>query len=260
MNLYLNPQGRFGNNLLQYFFGYVFSQKTGANFFTRFKLNEAPFLPDQYSDFTAFDGTLEEIWNKDKYTLVFNKKEIAKDIDSICTALTTSGCKHIVATGYFQNFNYYIPYHNRIKQIFKDNEHFIKVTKNIDKEATGILIRKGDIINTCNELPDIWYIKMAEKFKNTQIYFSSDTINHPTCQKLSQLYNAKFVQGNPLNTILAFSQFKNLVLSQGTFNWWAGFLNENNVYSMTPKTGWNSEQCEIDLKIPWWNWLNLEKI
>ena len=260
MNIYLNPQGRFGNNLFQYFFGYVFSQKTGENFFTRFKLNEAPFLPDRYSDFTSFDGVLEEVWNKEKYILVFNNKEIAKDIDSICTALMASGCKHVIATGYFQDFNYYIPYHNEIKQFFQNNERFIKIKKKIDNEGTGILIRKGDIINTCNELPDDWYIKMAEKFKNTQIYFSSDTINDPTCQKLSQFYKAKFVQGNSLDTILAFSQFKNLILSQGTFNWWAGFLNENNVYSMIADSGWNSNKSDVNLKTPWWNWLKLEEI
>ena len=259
MNLYLNKEGRLGNTLLKYFFGFVLSKRTEANFFTRFEL-EVPFLPNRYSNHNTFDGTLYENWTDNKYDLFFKDKKIEKNLDSIADTLLTSGCEHIDIAGYYQNVNYYIPYVHIIRHIFKNNYYFIHITKDFDFNATGILIRKDDIINSPHELPDEWYLKLAEKFKDTQIYFSSDTLQHPTCQKIVRKFGAKFIQATPLNTILLFSNFKNLVLSQGTFSWWAGFLNENNVYSMVSTTGWNSDDCEVDLKTPWWNWLKLNEI
>lgn len=259
MNLYLNKEGRLGNTLLKYFFGFVITRRTEANFFTRFKLN-IPFIEEKYSDRTTFDGTLLENWNGNTYTLLLNDKEISKDLDGIATELFNSGCQHINVSGYYQNVNYYIPYVHVIRHIFKNNDHYLKLTENIDTSGTGLLIRKDDIINSPHELPDDWYIKMANKFKDTQIYFSSDTIHHPVCQTLAREYGAKFIQANSLDTILVFSQFKNLILSQGTFSWWAGFLNEDNVYSMIPDSGWNSDQCDVNLKTPWWNWLKLKEI
>jgi len=259
MNLYLQQEGRLGNLLLKYFFGVVLSQRTNFNFYTLFKL-DIPFLEDKFSEQIIFDGVLKEQWTGSRYTLLFNNKEINKDLDSISEALLNSSCKHINIIGYYQNINYYTPHIYTIRDLFKQNKHYRQIVEKLDKNGTGVLIRKADIINTPHELPDSWYFKMVEKFKDTQIYFSSDTPNHPTCQHLIYNYNAKFVSGSAIDIILAFSYFKNLILSQGTFSWWSGILNENNVYSMIPNTGWNSDQYDVNLITPWWNWLKLEEI
>jgi hypothetical protein len=259
MKLFLNKEGRLGNCLLKYFFGYVLSKKTGAEFYTRFDLN-IPFLQNYYLEKNTFDATLYENWIENIYELFLNDKKISKDLDSIANELLALNAENINVAGYYQNIDYYIPYINDIINIFKNNDYYAKLSSNIYTEATGILIRKGDIVSSPHELPDEWYFKMAEKFKDTQIYFSTDTLYHPTCQKLMLNFNAKFIQASPLDTILIFSQFKNLILSQGTFSWWAGILNENNVYSAIPDSGWNSNECDVNLQTPWWNWLKISEI
>lgn len=259
MKLFLNKEGRLGNILIKYFFGYVLSKKLNCEFYTRFKHN-VPFLTEYYSDHSVFDTCLYENWSGDNYELFLDDKKITKDLNSIVSALIECKKEFINVAGYYQNIDYYTPYVDEIRTLIKDNKYFFEITKDVPKNATGILIRKGDIINSPHELPDEWYLSMAKKHKTTPIYFSTDTIQHPVCQKLMHEYGAKFIQASALDTILIFSQFKNLVLSQGTFSWWAGFLNENNIYSMISTSGWNSDSCDVNLKTPWWNWLKLEEV
>ena len=55
---------------------------------------------------------------------------------------------------------------------------------------------------------------------------------------------------NEKNTISFLAQHNKLILSQGTFSFWAGFLsNGEQIINAIPKTGWNSVNngCGIDL-------------
>lgn len=259
MSLYISQQGRLGNNLFQYFFGYVLSKKLQTDFFTLFNL-PVPFLPDREKHNSNFDLVIDERYMPDKMQFEINGKYVDKDLDLLVNEIKKHNADNILVNGYFQDINYYLPYLQEIISFFKDSQEYKKIKQKIDPNGTGICIRKWDIVGTSSELPDIWYIKNAEKFKDTSIYLTSDQINHPVCQYILQNFNAKIVEGNTVQTILAFSCFKNLILSQGTFNWWAGILCEGNVHSMLPETGWNSNDAFINLKTPWWNWLTIDNI
>jgi hypothetical protein len=259
MSLYISQQGRFGNNLFQYFFGYILSKKLETDFYTLFNL-PVPFLPNKERHTSEFNLHVTERYMPDKIQFEIKDILVDKNIDLIVNEIKKHEFKNILVTGYFQDINYYLPYIQEIISLFKNSKQYLNIKKQIDPNGTGICIRKGDIVGTSYELSDEWYLKNAEKFKNTAIYITSDQIHHSVCQAIIKNYGAKIVDGNALQTILAFSCFKNLVLSQGTFNWWAGILCEGNVYSMLPKSGWNSDDAFINLKTPWWNWLKIEEV
>ncbi len=256
MNLYISQQGRLGNNLFQYFFGYILAKKLQANFFTLFNL-PVPFLSNREKYTSTFDLTVNEVYMTDKIQFEINNKYIDKNFNLIANEINKYNANNIIINGYFQDINYYLPFLQEILSFFKNSEEYKSIKKQIDPKGTGICIRKGDIVNTPFELPDKWYIKNAEKFKDTPLYITSDQINHPLCQHIIKTYNAKIINKNAIQTILAFSCFKNLILSQGTFSWWTGILCEGNVYSTLPKTGWNSNDNFINLKTPWWHWTPL---
>jgi len=255
MNLFISKQGRLGNNLFQYFFGYVLSKKLNCNFYTLFNLN-LTFLPNHEKYNTSYDLIIEEVYEKDSIKFKINSKIIDKNLDILCDEIIKHKGSNILLHGFFQDINYYLPYIQNIQNLFKQTNIYNNIKEQINKNSTGIIVRKGDIINTENELPDSWYFLNAEKFKNESIFITSDTLNHPTCQHLIKHYNAVPIIDTPINTILIFSCFKNLILSQGTFSWWAGILCENNVYAMKTKKGWNSDDNFINLKTPWWHWTN----
>jgi hypothetical protein len=254
MNLFISKQGRLGNNLFQYFFGYVLSKKLNCNFFTLFNLNLS-FLPNFENHTTKYDLVVNEIYEKDGIKFKINNTTLDKNIDVLCQHLLQSKCNNILIQGFFQDINYYLPYVEEIRSFFKNSLEYQNIKKKYNKNSTGIIVRKGDIVNTENELPDSWYFSNAKNFENTPIFITSDTLSHPTCQTLIKQYNAISIHESSIDTIFIFSCFQNLILSQGTFSWWAGFLNQNNVYCKVPSVGWNSNDAFINLKIPWWNWI-----
>jgi hypothetical protein len=72
--------------------------------------------------------------------------------------------------------------------------------------------------------------------------------------KLSEKYNLMPYQDSPVGTINFAKNFDNLVLSEGTFSWWMGFLSkEANIYYPKGKVSWHGdifvfdEWCGVDI-------------
>ena len=82
-------------------------------------------------------------------------------------------------------------------------------------------IRLGDIIGLYNQ-PFEYYDKILSNLKFEKGYYSSDSIDHPICQKLSEKYKLKKIVESEVNTIMFGSTCKHLVLSSGTFSWMIG--------------------------------------
>jgi hypothetical protein len=84
-------------------------------------------------------------------------------------------------------------------------------------------IRLGDIIGHYNQ-PFKYYDKVLSSLKFENGYYSSDSIDHPICQKLSEKYNLKKIVESEEKTIMFGNTCKYLVLSGGTFSWMIGFF------------------------------------
>jgi hypothetical protein len=63
-------------------------------------------------------------------------------------------------------------------------------------------------------------------------------------------YNASIFNDTEKNTISFLSAHNNLILSQGSFSFWSGFLCDgNNIINAIPKTGWNSTVDDIGVDL-----------
>ena len=97
--------------------------------------------------------------------------------------------------------------------------------KNIDRDLVFLHYRIDDIGRDRRVLPLEYYIEALETTRFNSGYITSDSINHPNCTYLINKYDLKPVHGlSPMNTIFLGKNFNKLILSEGTFSWWIGFL------------------------------------
>lgn len=240
MNIYTKAEGRLGNNMIQYVFSKILSEETKSNFYLLFDLPEEFGL--EYNKVFSYPKdacTLQEKWDGYNVKLYLNNELIDENISDIVSKLKTIDSNNLIVSGYFQNISYYYSKKDYIKSLFK-----LKKKKEI--ETLGIHVRKGDVSGTQNDLPNEWFTNMITKFPQHKKYVTTDDPNDDIVKYLidngCELYN-----DTPENTIIEFATFSDLILSQGTFSWWMGFLSDGKKHCLIPNTGWNSENSGIKL-------------
>lgn len=98
-----------------------------------------------------------------------------------------------------------------------------------EKDGVFVHIRLGDIAHRSNIIPSLEFYRMALlSCSFNEGFISSDSPSHPMVEILSRQFNLNIIQGGAEDTILFGAQFKNKVLSLGTFSWWIGFLGSQN--------------------------------
>jgi hypothetical protein len=196
----INYQGRFGNNLFQYFTALILSQKFNQSI-------KNPLL----------NNIFEFHFSENKY--IYEESLIVND-DNIYNLLNEENINNnLILDGFFQN--------RKILEFLKENKHsFLNENKN--RKDTFVHVRLGDISNdqaSCN----INYYRKALIGLNGG-YISSDSPDSDIVIQLINEFNLKLFENSPEETIIFGSQFENKILSLGTFSWWIGFLgNQNNV-------------------------------
>jgi hypothetical protein len=205
--------GRLGNNFFQYCAAYIFAKKFNLNLTTPpiYNVFNLPKLEGN-----SFDNQTIEINNNNFLDLL--------KLDKIENA-------HYVFNDYFQLKAFILEYYNEIKSIFTLNKN------EVNKDLVFVNYRIGDIINTQHMLPIEYYVKSLNKLKFNGGFITSDTLNHPNISYLAEYFNLQIYYDDPNNTINFAKDFNNLVLSEGTFSWWIGFLSnaENIIYCDRPK-------------------------
>ena len=121
--------------------------------------------------------------------------------------------------------------------------HFDLEYDNINKNDVFIHVRLGDIAYEYKLTAELdYYIKSLDSIKFQKGYISSDSLNHPYITFLVKKYNLTIVNNTPVETINFGKNFNNLVLSQGTFSWWIGFLSKaNNIYYPNNYKRWHGD-------------------
>jgi hypothetical protein len=204
----LTYDGRLGNNLIQYVTSLFFAKK--HNFYFKIPPNYESNNWDwliKYSKINGLvgEGTIEV--NDINFLDMFNTNNIRPN--------------HYHFNGFFQSKNFFTKYEFDIKSLLNINH------KSVNKDLVFVHYRIGDIENDRRMLPLEYYIDALENTKFNGGYISSDSLDHKNCTFLMKTYNLKAVHGlSPINTIYLGKNFNNLVLSEGTFSWWIGFLSE----------------------------------
>lgn len=221
--------GRLGNNYFQYVAAYIFAKKFNLSLIT----------PPIYNVFilpiiqgNIYDNQVIDV-NDDNYLNLLKSDKIEN--------------AHYRFVGFYQIKEFILEYRDEIKAIF-DLKY-----NNVDKNLVFVSYRIGDILNTKNILPIEYYIEALNKLNCIGGFISSDTLNHPNILELSKMYNLELYDNDANNTINFAKNFNNLVLSEGTFSWWIGFLSnaENIIYNERPRF-WHGDIFVL----PEWKFLN----
>lgn len=226
MSILVQPNsGRYGNQLFSYFFGRILSDEL------RFKLYGKNTYDINYdldqSDYSSYESP---IYNIDD-----------NNIDTFNSVISDKSPKKIIVSGYLQKKEIYIPYRNKIKNWF-NLKSFTISEKNV-----AMHIRLGDLTQTfygdhINLLPLEYYEKALSLIDFDKLTICSDSPNHPMVNYFIKKYNANIFYKNEKDTISFLASHNNLILSQGTFSFWANFFCEGKkIINAIPKTGWNSD-------------------
>ena len=205
--------GGLGNKFFQYVAAYIFAKKFNLNIQTSPTYNSfnLPILEgDKYED--------EIIDVDDNNFLVLLKSEKLKNA-------------HYKFIGFYQIKEFILDYRDEIKSIFE-----LKYD-DVDKNLVFVIYRIGDIVGTMNMLPIEYYIEMLKALKCKGGYITSDTLNHKNILYLSHMFNLEIYDNDANGTIDFAKNFNNLILSEGTFSWWIGFLSnaKNIIYNERPR-------------------------
>jgi hypothetical protein len=114
-----------------------------------------------------------------------------------------------------------------------------------DKDEVFVHVRLGDVDYRNPGLD--YYRKALRNISPRGGYISSDSPSHHIVGELCKEFNLIIFDGDPLSTIDFGKDFVNIVLSQGTFSWWIGFLSRSkNIY--WPKGGdkWHGDIFVFD--------------
>jgi hypothetical protein len=137
--------------------------------------------------------------------------------------------------GYFQSYKYFDEFRNSILYYFRPVMEFPEV----DSNAVAVHVRRGDYL----KLPDIhpvlplsYYYNCFTQFRSaTPMYIFSDDIewckeNFP---KRFPNWGYCFVApSNDITDLLYMSQFKNFIISNSSYSWWAAYLSKSeNVFA-----------------------------
>jgi len=203
----INYQGRYGNNLFQYFTALIFSQKFNQSIENPLSNNLLKFA----------NNLLKSNFNKNIHNY---ENDLIINDDNIYNLLKEKNVeKNLILDGYFQN--------RVILNFLKFNKKIFFHEGEV-KKGTFVHVRLGDIINdeACCKIE--YYQKALQGLSGG--YISSDSPNDNIVKQLSNEFNLEIFESSPEETIIFGSQFDNKILSLGTFSWWIGFLgNQNNV-------------------------------
>lgn len=216
----IDYKGRLGNHLFQYAAACIFAKKFNLQIF-----NEPPKI--------NFDVIKIPCLN-----FQFNKKTIEVNDENYMSLISLSEIEKInyKFTGYFQLKNFILNNKDEIKSLFD-----LKYDKNNNKEVF-VSYRIGDIANIRALLPLEYYQECLIKLNCNKGYITSDTPNHPNVKKLSQEFNLEIYENSPEETINFAKNFDNIVLSEGTFSWWIGFLSQaNNIFYNERERFWHGD-------------------
>lgn len=206
-------QGRFGNNIFQYVFGYLLAKKWNYSL-------SCPPIPE--FSFLPFNI------NGNTYKDLIEIKE-GNDYDTITTYDQLEQYKNkngILLNGYFQMFNLYKDNISEIKSLFDPLFPIIPNIK-IDDNDIVLHIRREDYVYSNYQLNINYYTKILDENNFKKIYVVGVGINDAIVKNSLAKYNPIYINASSFDSFKFIMCFKNVIMSNSTFCWWAAFLSKS---------------------------------
>ena len=136
--------------------------------------------------------------------------------------------------GFFQIKDFVTRYREEIL------DHFTIVHNPDFENKVFVHVRLGDVEH---RNPGYEYYKRClSKINFSEGFISSDDLNNHIVQNIINEFGLKIFNGSPVDTINFAKDFNNLILSQGTFSWWIGFLsNAENIFWPSGGDKWHGD-------------------
>jgi hypothetical protein len=235
-----DPWGRMGNRMFQYAFGYILSILKNK--------------PLYHGDLPNF-GIVSNLKTEQLYDTI-NTKTYGNNHIDMNFLLSTE--KTIVVDSYLQRAEYYTPYRDILKQIFRCQN-----LEPINKDKLVLHIRETDYIQLNAFIGYNGYKKIIEAAGYADVIIVTDNSNCEAVQRLladgcvlnSSGYVDKFTfecDARGINDFKTLLLSENIAVSQSSFSWWAAFLGDHKeIYFPLTQNGnlWKAlpEKDDIDL-------------
>jgi hypothetical protein len=248
--IHLDFKGRLGNCLSQYAFARILAETK------KFKLNlnyhnvlcHWPETLDVLKQFAYFSESVDG-------TEIHDSRIEARDDQYVDVNRLLSHNGLIFLDIYAQRFEYIKNNISDIKTWFSINKEIEDIADKPNDEDLVIHLRLEDYQALGAVLPPEVILEQAEKIKkqhNCKVgYIVTHDIMHPHVNLFKQ-YGFKHFNKSQIEDFIFLKHAKNLITSQSTFSWWAGFLGSGNVYlPLKDNTLWpaNPKQTDIDLRV-----------
>ncbi len=211
MEITIAFNGRLGNQMFQYAFGYSLSKIYNCNLFV--KKNSQCKLDKFFKiDLKTSDTDDKRIYIKEN--------KIYKDGDE--NNYFDLKDNNYLLDGYWQHENYFKKHSDDIKKLY------IVPKFDIPRNDLVIHVRRGDYVTKYKKTHFYcdydWYQKAMLLFNFSQLHIVTDDIEW--CKKSFEQYNPIIPNLNEINSIGYIASFKNIIISNSSFGWWGAYLSE----------------------------------
>lgn len=222
--------GGLGNRLFQYCFGRVLSNKMGYSL-----------SADGISYFPGTNESVNGINVEDNVEILDGH---VADINSI---VSNKDNRKIVIKGFFQRYEYYIDYKDKIRNEWL---HIEDVNSKRSSDDLVVHIRLTDYKNHGAVLSFDHYSRMINLFGSKNVYIVTDDPSDVFINQFN-VYNPIIINEDTISDFKFIMTFDNIILSQSTYSWWAAFLsNASKIAFPIPSHGyWSKERQDIDLRV-----------
>jgi Glycosyl transferase family 11 len=240
MSVKVTLQGRLGNNLFQYALGRIIAESHGMELICEYPRSTQWIFMGQNQDIGP-DATL--IGLKEYFPnapLCIPGRTIDAPIEVFATGMHDGWTGHTIdlqsvlanrsprqiqLAGFFQRFEYYAPYCDRIRSWFRpgsitlplsvaDNDVLINIRRGFDYGYLGWGLSMSYYIHVLSGLRDLG-----------RVYVCGTGIDDQVRRCLSK-YKPIYFSGTPIEQFNFITRFNRIILSNSTFAWWAAFLSE----------------------------------
>lgn len=155
--------------------------------------------------------------------------------------------RKIVLCGSFERYRYYRAYKDFIRHDWLQTD--IPLEGQVSESDVIIGVRRRDMLYYNSLLPFSYFEEALGRIRYRRVFITSDDFSSPFLRKFNK-FDPVFVRTDALKAFRFMMQFKKIIISVSTFQWWSAFLsNAEQIYMPQPMEGlWcRQHQPEIDL-------------